>query len=672
MVTHPDHKAHVEGLLLLEGCRFSGPVRLTGARVVQALSLRDAELRGDPALMAGGLSVGRNLVCSGMSAGECRMPNAQISGTLYLDGASLIRPGRVALAADGLTAEQGVFCTGGFTAEGEVVLQDARIGRQMTDGRGHNPQPTWQSGRRRASEHRRALYLDDGFSAEGQVMLRSATIQGTLYLGGKLANPSRSALNANRATIESGIYARPGLVIRGETSLGGAHVHGSVDLTAAHLENPQGRALVADRAEVTGRFFCGSGFAAEGEIRLVDARIGAGLYFTGAKLSSTSGPTLTAWGLAVTGVVDCCDGFTADGPISLVSARLDSELCFEAAVIHADVNLRRLHAAVVRANSQTVIDGVVDLRHSTVEILRDDPAGWPRAAYLDGFTYTTLVSPIPAADRLRLLEGDPDGYHPQPYEQLAAVYRSMGDDADARTILLAKQRARRQTISAPLRAWGLIQDWMVGYGYRPLRAALWLGALLLIGSVAFGIHRPAPLNPSQAPEFNPFLYTLDLLVPIVGFGQKDAFNPHGWQHWLAAIGGAAASAWDKPAGLRASWRDGAATHSAYAPAGRGKNGMPYTSSPGRNLVTPGSMSSTTPQTSQPRTNGGSPSSGNRPDRITASTEFTPQDMDLLRHGAMPVLFGELRAPSALGSFLRSSPGATCCNWARCTANSWRS
>jgi hypothetical protein len=29
------------------------------------------------------------------------------------------------------------------------------------------------------------------------------------------------------------------------------------------------------------------------------------------------------------------------------------------------------------------------------------------------------------------------------------------------------------------------------------------------------------------------------------------------------------------------------------------------------------------------------------------------DMDLLRHGAMPVLFGDIRAPSTLGSFLRS-------------------
>jgi hypothetical protein len=31
-----------------------------------------------------------------------------------------------------------------------------------------------------------------------------------------------------------------------------------------------------------------------------------------------------------------------------------------------------------------------------------------------------------------------------------------------------------------------------------------------------------------------------------------------------------------------------------------------------------------------------------------------QDMGLLRHGAMPDLFGEVRAPSTLGSFLRSS------------------
>jgi hypothetical protein len=37
------------------------------------------------------------------------------------------------------------------------------------------------------------------------------------------------------------------------------------------------------------------------------------------------------------------------------------------------------------------------------------------------------------------------------------------------------------------------------------------------------------------------------------------------------------------------------------------------------------------------------------------------DLDLLRHGAMPALSGGIRAPSTLGSFLRSFTWGTCCS-----------
>jgi hypothetical protein len=40
------------------------------------------------------------------------------------------------------------------------------------------------------------------------------------------------------------------------------------------------------------------------------------------------------------------------------------------------------------------------------------------------------------------------------------------------------------------------------------------------------------------------------------------------------------------------------------------------------------------------------------------------DLDLLRHGAMGALFGGVRAPSTLGSFLRSFTWGTCCSWRR--------
>lgn len=305
-------------------------------------------------------------------------------------------------------------------------------------------------------------------------------------------------------------------------------------LAGASLRNPGGKALSADSLDVAGSLSCSPGFTCSGEIRIVDARIGAGVYFNGARLSNPGGRTLSAMGLAVRGVIDCCDGFKADGEISFTSAQLESELCFSAATIDADIILRGLRAAVLRTDRETVIDGTVDLRHATVNVLDDDPKGWPRAVRLNGFTYTTIVSPLSAAERLGWLARDPDGYHPQPYEQLAAVYRAMGNDVDSRAVLLNRQRTRRHVLPAPLKAWGYLQDWIVGYGYRPQRAAAWLSTLLIIGTVAFAAHPPAPLGQGSGPEFNPLLYTLDLLLPIVGFGQKGAFDPRGWEHWLAA------------------------------------------------------------------------------------------------------------------------------------------
>lgn len=70
---------------------------------------------------------------------------------------------------------------------------------------------------------------------------------------------------------------------------------------------------------------------------------------------------------------------------------------------------------------------------------------------------------------------------------------------------------------------------------------LWLTGLLAVGVVAFGAHHPPPLKAGEAPPFNPVLYTLDLLLPIISFGQEDAFGPRGWQQWLAA--GLVASGW---------------------------------------------------------------------------------------------------------------------------------
>jgi hypothetical protein len=69
----------------------------------------------------------------------------------------------------------------------------------------------------------------------------------------------------------------------------------------------------------------------------------------------------------------------------------------------------------------------------------------------------------------------------------------------------------------------------VGYGYRPGRAALWLVALLAVGT-----EEPPPLFPgASVPPFSPLSYTLNLVLPIIDFGQARAFDPRRAEQWLS-------------------------------------------------------------------------------------------------------------------------------------------
>jgi hypothetical protein len=102
-------------------------------------------------------------------------------------------------------------------------------------------------------------------------------------------------------------------------------------------------------------------------------------------------------------------------------------------------------------------------------------------------------------------------------------------------VLYAAERSQRASKSLLGRAWSVLQDITVGYGYRPARAAAWLAALLAIGSIIYALAPPAPLNTSGAPHFNPAIYTLDLLLPVVDLGQKHTYNPAGAEQWLSYL-----------------------------------------------------------------------------------------------------------------------------------------
>ena len=76
-------------------------------------------------------------------------------------------------------------------------------------------------------------------------------------------------------------------------------------------------------------------------------------------------------------------------------------------------------------------------------------------------------------------------YAAQPYQQLAAGYRELGDDRQARQILMAQrddQLARADTHWSE-KLWGRITKVTLGYGYQPWRALLFLAGVVVLSCV---------------------------------------------------------------------------------------------------------------------------------------------------------------------------------------------
>ncbi|CAL9673156.1 hypothetical protein SUDANB15_07559 (plasmid) [Streptomyces sp. enrichment culture] len=539
--------ARVDGFLRLTGCRSDQPVQLARAHVTGTADLSNASISGAPALHADSLIVERDLICRDATInGELLMWSARIGGTLVMEATHIINPDGVTLNGDGLVVDGGLFCGEVLTpsramlSQGELRLQDAKVSRccVLTGARLSNPSGTALSAERLHVDG--PLTLTDA-TVEGTVLLAGASVQGQLALQGTTLNaPGRNALDASLARIGADLAGTPGFSAHGQIVLDDAHIDGSVELAEARLHNPHGDTLSARRLHVLGRAYC-DGLTSEGQIVLNDANVGASAEFHRARLRNPSGNTLTAWGLTVGGALDCCDGFVSHGGMSLTASQVTSAVCLARSTITGSLSLRKVRAGAVKTDTHTELSGPVDLRYAQVDVLTDAPARWPDDLLLDGLVYQQLEAALPVESRLAWLAKENSGYLPQPYEQLAAAYTNSGHDAAAREVLLAKCRCQRATRPPALRLWGYIQDWTVGYGYRPARAAGWLTLLLLTATVVFAAHQPPAAKPAEAPPFNAFLFVLDLLLPVVSFGQEQAFHPHGWQQWLAA--GLIAAGW---------------------------------------------------------------------------------------------------------------------------------
>ncbi|MCX5008852.1 membrane-associated oxidoreductase [Streptomyces sp. NBC_00638] len=333
------------------------------------------------------------------------------------------------------------------------------------------------------------------------------------------------------------IRMRHGFTAEREVTLRGAQVGGDLDMSDARLSNPGNVALMVAQTHVEGDVLCDR-IKTVGQIDFGGAKVMGVVRFWGARLSNPGGKALYGYHLEVGTSLHLNSGFSAEGSIELAGVRVNGRITLKEARITAPgrVALALPHAQAEEVDLRMAHrpQGIVDLRHAVLGIIRDGRESWPDELKLDGLRYDRFENPLPG-QRIRWLLRDGSGYAPQPFEQLVLAYRSLGHEDEARTVSLLKERLRRRTLPRPAQVWGVIQDITVGYGYRPMRAALWLLALLVLGSVVFTVQRPTRADSGGTEVFNPVIFTLDVLLPVIGLGQGTAFTPTPGTQWLAYV-----------------------------------------------------------------------------------------------------------------------------------------
>jgi hypothetical protein len=238
-----------------------------------------------------------------------------------------------------------------------------------------------------------------------------------------------------------------------------------------------------------------TGHGERGAVRLLGAHITGQLVLRGAELTNEAGPALLANQLQVDNSVLLDEGFRATGhgehgAVRLPGAHITGQLILSGAEL---TNEAGLVLALEDAEAKTVFlpPEAICPQGVTGRSTCDAAA---RRVELSGFVYSSLED-IHWSQWLHLIARHASGYTPQPYQQLAAVQRAAGHDADARKILIAQQQdlRKRGDLGGWLtrtvhRAWGALG----GYGYRTGRIALTLLIVLLtaagLGIAAGHIH----------------------------------------------------------------------------------------------------------------------------------------------------------------------------------------
>lgn len=387
-----------------------------------------------------------------------------------------------------------------------------------------------------------------GARIDGRLDLQAANIEFALYFdkcalpdGINLLGAEIHALNlsgthvgrisADGMKVESGVFLRAGFTATGRVRLLGAEIGGNLDCEGGRFLGPAGESLAADGIKVNGSVAFNNGFRADGQVRLIGAIIGGNLSCDAGKFTNPGQTALLADRIKIEGNVFLNDGFQAQGKVALPSAIISGFFLWQRVASPQEASL--------------------DLRSARIGTLWISQESWPTPGnlLLHGLVYDQLddESHIDSDTRIAWLRLQPtQPFRPQPYEQMAAVLRRDGQEADAKLVLYAKEvdRARNTKLTWSELPWYRVFGPMIGYGYKPWRAFWAALSIILLGTMLFeigsrsGLMTPAkaeglvivPGKESKVAEFYPrlhaFMYSLDTFTPLISLDQAEFWLPN--------------------------------------------------------------------------------------------------------------------------------------------------
>jgi hypothetical protein len=338
----------------------------------------------------------------------------------------------------------------------------------------------------------------------------------------------------------------------------GAHIGGSLSFGDCALPG-----LRAEACRIDGDLAINSGCAVDGEVRLPRARIGGDLLATGSRLSAdldadgARGIAIDLTRAFVGGSLHLDGGFSAAGQVRLQQAQVDGNLDCSGAAFDAVgdaswgdnatgllLDRARIGGALVLRDLQVPLQGasLVDARAGE---LLDDATTWGQHHVLDGFGYTRIGpgAPVDASFRLDWLARQnaahlAEDFRPDPWRRVIRVLRRMGRNAQARDVAIGLEwhlrDARRIGLGTPApvrsasRLAHLLYGRLVGFGHRPARlAASMLAVWFVCGALYWAAARQGGFVPwpANAPKFQPFVYSLDVFVPMLDLQQARHWTP---------------------------------------------------------------------------------------------------------------------------------------------------